>query len=154
MQRVLVAIILVSLMAAAPIQTVHAQGGGGGSGGGSGSGAGGGAANSGAAGSAAGTGSEGNAGGAAPAANNASGAGSGSTNTGPVRLSPDHPAAGLENAPTTGGVIGGTTGVPPKGVEPTASQASKSDKPVKTSPCTTSARETDGTTTCIGTPGR
>jgi hypothetical protein len=43
--------------------------------------------------------------------------------------------------------------VPPKGVEPT-SQASKSDKPVKTSPCSTSARETDGTTTCIGIPAR
>ncbi len=30
-----------------------------------------------------------------------------------MRVSPENPAAGLENAPTVGGVIGGTTGVPP-----------------------------------------
>ena len=48
-----------------------------------------------------------------PASNGASGTGNPSINAGGVRaVSPDNPAAGLENAPTTGGVIGGNTGVP------------------------------------------
>ena len=146
------AIILVSLMAVAPIEIADAQGGGGGSGGSSGSGAGGGAASSGSA--SVGTDSAGRVGGVP---NNAAGPGGGSTNAAPGRVSTDNPAAGLENAPTTGGVIGGTTGVPPKGVEPgsaTLSETSQSDKPVKPRPCSTSARETDGTTTCIGMPAR
>jgi hypothetical protein len=198
MQRTCVAIILVGLTAATSIHTTHAQGGGGGAGGGTG----GGAASSGTAGSAAvGTGSAGDVGGAAsgrvgggppagqvgggppagqvgggaPAPNNASGA-----NAEPVRPSPDHPAAGLENAPTTGGVIGGTTDVPPKGNEAggaappaqanpqrsvqggTAASGTRADpservvreKPVKPRPCSISAHETDGTTTCIGIKAR
>jgi hypothetical protein len=48
-----------------------------------------------------------------PASNGASGTGNPSINAGGARaVSPDNPAAGLENAPTTGGVIGGNTGVP------------------------------------------
>jgi hypothetical protein len=48
-----------------------------------------------------------------PASNGASGTGNPSINaSGTGVVSPDNPAAGLENAPTTGGVIGGNTGVP------------------------------------------
>ena len=105
-----------------------------------------------------------------------------------VRTVPaDNPASGLENAPTTNGVIGGDTGVPPstgagavpppiagqaqpapvtpKGVEGAAQPSPSSTvgravlgpdgistKIVAPKPCSTAARETDGTTTCVGIP--
>jgi hypothetical protein len=67
-------------------------------------------------------------GGGAPGSNNAEGNGSAGTGD-PSRnaagttptVPADNPASGLENAPTTGGVIGGTTGVPPaSGSAPTS----------------------------------
>jgi hypothetical protein len=49
------------------------------------------------------------------ASNGSAGTGNPSANT-PAQVSTDNPASGLENAPTTNGVIGGTTGIPPKSV--------------------------------------
>jgi hypothetical protein len=49
-----------------------------------------------------------------PASNGAAGSGNPGTNAGGMTGVPsDNPASGLENAPTTGGVIGGATGVAP-----------------------------------------
>ena len=49
-----------------------------------------------------------------PAGNGAAGTGDPALNAAGVRSVPsDNPASGLENAPTTGGVIGGNAGVPP-----------------------------------------
>jgi hypothetical protein len=49
-----------------------------------------------------------------PAGNGAAGTGDPSLNAAGVRsVPPNNPASGLENAPTAGGVIGGSTGVPP-----------------------------------------
>lgn len=49
-----------------------------------------------------------------PAGNGAAGTGDPALNAAGVRSVPsENPAAGLENAPTTGGVIGGNTGLPP-----------------------------------------
>ncbi|MGY4309368.1 hypothetical protein ACVIJ6_006611 [Bradyrhizobium sp. USDA 4369] len=172
MRKSSVTIIIVSLLAAASVHASRAEGGGGAAGAGAGSGSA--AARTGAGQSVGGGPPAGQIGGGPPAPNNASGA-----NAAPKRVSPDHPAAGLDNAPTVGGVIGGTTGVPPKGSElggtapsnsgqsgasnvtsaqDASAAATKSgeaqpeivDRPVKPRPCSVSARETDGTTTCIG----
>ena len=40
------------------------------------------------------------------------------------------------------------------GTKASSSQPDSLDKPVKPRPCSTAARETDGTTTCIGVPAR
>ncbi len=180
MRKPSIRILIVSLLAAASMHASRAQGGGGAGGGAAGAGAGSGsaAAGTGAGQSVGGGPPAGQIGGGPPAPNTASGA-----NAAPKRVSPDHPAAGLEHAPTVGGVIGGTTGVSPKGSErggtapstlgqsgpsnATSAQdataaATKSggaqpeivDKPVKPRPCSVSARETDGTTTCIGVQPR
>jgi len=180
MRKSSIRILIISLLAAASVHASQAQGGGGAGGGAAGAGAGSGsaAAGTGAGQSVGGGPPAGQIGGGPPAPNTASGA-----NAAPKRVSPDHPAAGLEHAPTVGGVIGGTTGVPPKGSErggtapstlgqsgpsnATSAQdataaATKSggaqpeivDKPVKPRPCSVSARETDGTTTCIGVQPR
>jgi hypothetical protein len=64
-----------------------------------------------------------------PAGNGAAGTGNPALNAAGVKtVPPDNPASGLENAPTTGGVIGGNSGVPPAtasgaGAPPKAGQA-------------------------------
>jgi hypothetical protein len=127
-------------------------------------------------------------GGGAPGSNNP--AGNGAAGTGDPGLNaagtvpPDNPASGLENAPTTGGVIGGNTGVPPIGVgasppvtgqtdpvapkrvegiaeQPPSSTVGRVEpgtdggsSKITPKPCGVAAHETDGTTTCIGIPAQ
>jgi hypothetical protein len=127
--------VISALLALAPTGLAFAQGGGGGGGGGAGAGSGGGGTGAAGMGSAAGGGGApagsvgggppaGRVGGGAPgsndpASNGAAGTGYPSLNAAGQRVvPPSNPAAGLENAPTAGGVIGGNTGVPAGGTSP------------------------------------
>jgi hypothetical protein len=121
----------VALLALSPTGLAFAQGGGGGGGAGAGSAGGGtGAAGMGSAavGGGAPAGSVGGppagVGGGAPGSNDPAGnhaAGTDYMNAARQRvLPPSNPAAGLENAPTAGGVIGGNTGVPAGGTNPSS----------------------------------
>jgi hypothetical protein len=70
------------------------------------------------------------------------------------------PSSPTGNPPTSGGVIGGQTGALPSGqVAPTPqsptglavpAEDGVSTKTVPSRPCSTAAKETDGTTTCVG----
>jgi hypothetical protein len=125
-----------------------------------------------------------------PAGNGAAGTGIPSRNAGSVQGNGTNASPGIANPTTTGGVIGGSGGIPPMtelpgGTSPDAlSRQSQSDNPtapkgvkgiaeqtpfsptglarpgpdgvstvtVAARPCGVAARETDGTTTCIGIP--
>ena len=192
-------LVLTACVILLPIGTALAQGaGGGGSAGGTGSGASG-AGAAGAGGGRGGMGTSAGSGGAAVGGGPPAGAVGGGAPAGPVGggaptnsgAAPTSPAA---NPPTTGGVIGGYTGVgnppgtnnnvggmqtsppisgqaqPPvapaevRGIAEQAPNSSTglaksaedgiSTKIVPAKPCGTAARETDGTTTCVGIPSK
>jgi hypothetical protein len=66
-----------------------------------------------------------------PAGNGAAGTGYPSLNAAGQRVvPPSNPAAGLENAPTAGGVIGGNSGVPAGGISPTSPRSQGRRRPI------------------------
>lgn len=88
-----------------------------------------------------------------PASNGTSGTGNPSINASGARaVSPDNPAVGLENAPTTGGVIGGTTGVPANGVASPAATATQ-DHPAVPKSVQGIAEQSPAATVGLAKPG-
>lgn len=90
-----------------------------------------------------------------PAGNGASGTGNPSINASGARaVSSDNPAAGLENAPTTGGVIGGNTGVPADGVaSPAATEHAMQDHPAVPQSVQGIAEQSPAPTVGLARPG-